>query len=937
MKRLGAFLLALLLTAALLPAAAWGESETVICDAEGLRAFCEACRRESYSDGRSFRLENDIELHGEALCVPIFAGRFDGGGHTVSGLLITGDGSRQGFFRETTDAAEISCLHVSGTVETAGTGMYVGGVVGLNAGTVMDCSFDGAVSGVECVGGVVGGSTASGTVLSCAFSGSVQGDAKVGGIAGENLGVVVSCENGGSVNTSAVSSVTRQTFDISSVLRAAADGEPVETVLSISDIGGVAGYNGGSVLRCVNMGAVGYPHIGYNVGGIAGRSGGYVEACENSGEVFGRRDVGGIVGQLEPYASWELSESKLDELNTRMNALSDAVNAMLGAASAQSLQLSGAIGQLTASTDAAVQAMADMVNQSKTAVNNVRERVDERISELVPEPGQEDAYENSPGDEEEQSAEEEPEDALEEEQTDTGEEMPTDTAEQEDETTGSRLISSVETMIEDASYVAENMRNAVPDATALVDALGGVYSSAVWLGSSVGGVSASVMESAETVSARVSELLAVLASAVEDASEITVTQTDISVRRAYDQDAGAVSECVNLGAVQADTNAGGIAGTMGFEISYDLENELGLTELLFREAEHQVFSVIRQCVSQADITASKTAAGGIVGRMEFGAAADCEAAGTIASAGEYAGGIAANASGSIVDCAVRVSVSGAKYAGGIAGLSGDMSGCRALATITDAAEYAGCVAGWAEGVLNDNLFFDTGAGGVDGVERSGQTLSAAYSVMLAGEEVPAVFSDCVIRFEVEGMLIEERTVPFGKPVGSAPEVPEMPESYWQWDEYGEIADADMTVTGSYLPLIKVLSDGAEPAGILAEGAFLPEQTLVTEAVAVPDGDAIHDGVTVSVEGYEDPLTVRVRHEAPGAVYVVSETGIAPVEFETDGSYVVFSLPNGDSYYMTPAQPETPWALIGGVCGAALVCVGLVIRAVVKRKKIKTSK
>ena len=136
MKRLGAFLLALLLTAALLPAAAWGESETVICDAEGLRAFCEACRRESYSDGRSFRLENDIELHGEALCVPIFAGRFDGGGHTVSGLLITGDGSRQGFFRETTDAAEISCLHVSGTVETAGTGMYVGGVVGLNAITI---------------------------------------------------------------------------------------------------------------------------------------------------------------------------------------------------------------------------------------------------------------------------------------------------------------------------------------------------------------------------------------------------------------------------------------------------------------------------------------------------------------------------------------------------------------------------------------------------------------------------------------------------------------------------------------------------------------------------------------------------------------------------------------------------------------------------------
>ena len=42
--------------------------------------------------------------------------------------------------------------------------------------------------------------------------------------------------------------------------------------LNISDIGGITGLSTGIAEGCVNVGKIGYEHMGYNVGGIAGRS-----------------------------------------------------------------------------------------------------------------------------------------------------------------------------------------------------------------------------------------------------------------------------------------------------------------------------------------------------------------------------------------------------------------------------------------------------------------------------------------------------------------------------------------------------------------------------------------------------------------------------------------------------------------------------------------
>ena len=115
-----------------------------------------------------------------------------------------------------------------------------------------------------------------------------------GGIAGQNYGAVIQCRNSGGINTTEVDAE----LDLDAINREqlnAAENVPVCT-----DIGGVAGYSSGIIQSCTNSGGVGYDHVGYNIGGIVGRQSGYLDGCANSGDILGRKDVGGIAGQLEP-------------------------------------------------------------------------------------------------------------------------------------------------------------------------------------------------------------------------------------------------------------------------------------------------------------------------------------------------------------------------------------------------------------------------------------------------------------------------------------------------------------------------------------------------------------------------------------------------------------------------------------------------------------
>ena len=316
--------------------------------AEDLIRLARDCSLDTWSDGKSVVLDNDLSLSGSGFdSIPIFNGSFDGQGHTIYDMNLSSAQSPCGFFLETGKDADIHDLHVSGSVCARGDDSMVGGIVGLNRGMLTNCSFSGEVRALKQVGGVAGKNDVSGMIVSCSATGTVQGLTQTGGIAGENAGALTGCENRSFVNTESVDPTLRlDSVDTSSILNfirsIRTDSAGITT-----DTGGVAGSSTGFIERCGNTGAVGYLHLGYNVGGIVGRSSGYINGCLNVGDVYGRKDVGGIVGQAEPLKETAQAQDLLAGVGYRLAVLNRSLNDAAVDARYASEDLSASLNRLS--------------------------------------------------------------------------------------------------------------------------------------------------------------------------------------------------------------------------------------------------------------------------------------------------------------------------------------------------------------------------------------------------------------------------------------------------------------------------------------------------------------------------------------------------------------------------------------------------------------
>lgn len=309
-------------------------SEITISSTDDFLKLAKKCTLDSFSDGKTVTLTCDIDFSdGEFTPIPTFGGSFIGNGHTISGVSFEKSGSYQGVFRYIRQGGSVSDLTVKGKLTPSGSKSFVGGIVGENSGTVEACTFSGTVKGENVVGGIAGNNTDYGKIIGCSSSGSVTGENSTGGIAGKNSGFIQNCTANAAVNTvyeekkSSVSDVDADTGAIIENLKNKENEE--ESVLGHSDTGGIAGYSSGIIQGCTNNGAVGYTHIGYNVGGIVGRQSGFVLGSENHGFIQGRKDVGGIVGQAEPYVLLNPSEKGLKNLRNELNRLSGMVNKLI--------------------------------------------------------------------------------------------------------------------------------------------------------------------------------------------------------------------------------------------------------------------------------------------------------------------------------------------------------------------------------------------------------------------------------------------------------------------------------------------------------------------------------------------------------------------------------------------------------------------------------
>lgn len=344
--------------------------------AEELLEVAAKCELDFWSQDKMIELKEDISLEGKDFeGFPVLAGCFNGNGHTISGFHIKGNGYADGFFRYITTTGIVQDLKLSGTVESENEEECTGGVCGINAGWILNCTFIGSVEGKAETGGIVGENEGTGTVSSCFSHGTVTGYDRAGGIAGANYGAIRNCTNKAGINSDSSWLEEEDEAGLEWLLEDVKE----RKLISGTDIGGIAGYSRGIIINSTNTGVVGYEHNGYNIGGIAGRQTGQILFCNNEGHVYGRKDIGGIVGQMEPYISVEEAES----VSEAVQRLHDLVDKFLDDAGETQDTVSEDFDRLREHSDNALDdadtiadGTVDFVDNNVEAVNELANRLD---------------------------------------------------------------------------------------------------------------------------------------------------------------------------------------------------------------------------------------------------------------------------------------------------------------------------------------------------------------------------------------------------------------------------------------------------------------------------------------------------------------------------------------------------------------------------------
>ena len=354
---------------------------------EEFAAFASQCYIDAWSKNKYVSLRADIDLSGTQIkLVPVFNGVFDGVGHTISGFDYMGDGYVVGLFRYVGRDGLIQNLTVKGAVASENEKECMGSICGINHGTIKNCTFQGTVSGRDTIGGIAGINEGTGTIAGCAVKGRITGYYSTGGIVGINHGALNNCTNRAGINDN--SEWVEQDDEMGTgmgILESLTTHDDNELYSGV-DTGGIAGFSDGVISRCANSGTVGYEHTGYNIGGIAGRQSGVVSLCTNSGTVYGRKDIGGIVGQMEPFIEIDEAES----LRNAINKLHDIVEKTIDDMDAASDGVKGDVDKMQSYADSAIDSgdvlvtqITDFVDENVDEVNTVSARM-EHIIDMLP-------------------------------------------------------------------------------------------------------------------------------------------------------------------------------------------------------------------------------------------------------------------------------------------------------------------------------------------------------------------------------------------------------------------------------------------------------------------------------------------------------------------------------------------------------------------------
>ena len=270
-----------------------GQGNYTVTSAEGLKNIAELVNEEWKLD-INIILTNNIDLTGIDW-TPIgidynhqYTGTFNGGGHTITGLTVTGSNEYAGLFGRIGSGGKVMNVKLEGVqIESDNEMSAVGGVVGYSYGNIENCSVSGSVSSNSTAGGVVGAQL-GGSITGCNTSATVKGVAYAGGIAGFTNGgaSLTGCYATGSVSVE-------------------------NNTTSAAYAGGVVESNGASstLTACYATGSVTSSGSGtIYTGGVTGTNDcGTLTACYHANGTVSGPDgtTGGVTGRNFKILTWD--------------------------------------------------------------------------------------------------------------------------------------------------------------------------------------------------------------------------------------------------------------------------------------------------------------------------------------------------------------------------------------------------------------------------------------------------------------------------------------------------------------------------------------------------------------------------------------------------------------------------------------------------------
>lgn len=845
--------------------------------------FAKKCKTDAYSKGLKVQLVNDLKFSDEdQIVIPIFCGEFDGKGHKIETGDIKGKTGSMGLFRVIKEGAKVENLKIKAKITEEENMTEVGILCGENYGTIQKCSVYGKLSGYKNVAGITG--INYGTITDCFSNADVEGTYHVAGIAGTNEGTISKCKNKGKINLKANEQAT--------------------------NIGGIAGVNENVIQDCTNEGRIGYLHTGYNVGGIVGLTRGFIQNNKNVGKIAGRRDVGGIAGQMEPSFRVEYGQNAMELLDNSVSGFSttmdQVINDMQTAINQGASGLSGVVNELT-SFSRSLSSNVSTLFSNMTWIENSGQYIEGIRGELK------NLKENLHGDQNVSGVIDQINHLL--DQFDQN----NPTAWPEQIKTLMDLLKQLSDAVEQNKWVGDSLSNISDNFSKLSNVVIGGFqdfgqqSTSVLQQASEG--LASISQNSKEVfqqnsnsvkSVRDSISQAVnsmdnLQNSVDKVLSGSVSDVEDISAQVSAKDNGMVVACTNEGEIEADYNVGGIVGNLSKEISVDQETDAlpSVDDVLFTDTTLYVRATLYGCQNTGNIFAKYNYTGGIVGYGNRGSIVQCENSGNGEAGKEYVGGISGYFRGNIENCDSIGLLKGESYVAGIAGEAAQIQNCRAIPCVEKECAYSGGIAGVMDNGEGNRFVSDT-LGGINGISYKGVAESISYNDLLKDKEIPESFRKINIVFQVEGKPLKTVTVSYGGHIGKLPMVNTKDGKYWKWDKFEKDGVRyNQIVDGTWKNLITTLSTGTQKPKFLVEGKFNDQATLEVDKISEESSKNILASkkatyvYKLSVKGSKAKnIKVRYHMENEGKLYRVEEKGNKEIAYERDGKYIVFSMKNG---------------------------------------------